>query len=352
MEKELASVYYDPSHPAGYAGAKPLLKTMRNKYSQKVISDWLKSQDTYTLHKPVRKVFPRNKFVVYEIHELWQADLNDMRGLSKFNSGENYILTVIDVLSKKAFARTLTRKTSTYVIKAFKSIFNESKTKPRCVQTDKGSEFISKEVRNMFKKNNIKFFTTNNPDVKAAVVERFNRTLKTRMWRYLTHNNTYRYIDVLQQFVTAYNNSNHRSIKMRPVDVNDSNRLTVWMNLYGKSVQRRQPKLKSGDSVRITKAKGTFEKGYETNWSEEIFTVKDILPYNIPLYKLVDSSGETIQGTFYEHELQQVLVEQNKLYKIDKILATKGKGVSKQYLVKWRGWPTQSWIRASDLQQI
>lgn len=353
MEEQLANVYYNPSNPAGFTGVQPLVRAMHNKYSKDAVLKWLQSQDTYTLHKPVRKIFPRNKFVVYDIDELWQADLNDMRGLSKFNDGNNYILTVIDVFSKRAFARVLKNKQSPEVIKAFESIFEENKSKkPRCVQTDKGTEFVSKEVRKMFVRNGIKFFTTRNPDVKSAVVERFNRTLKTRAWRYLTHNNTYRYVDVLQDLMYAYNNSKHRSIKMKPVEVNKNNRFKVWMNLYSQDFKTSRPKLTTGDTVRITKAKRTFEKGYETKWSEEVFEVKDVLPYPIPLYVLKDINGEIIDGTFYEQELQKVVIDPNKVYKIDKILATKGKGVSKRYLVKWKGWPSQSWIPASDLKRL
>lgn len=354
---DLSSVYYNPAEPAGFSGINSLYQSVKGQHSRKSVKEWLQSQDTYTLHKPVRKVFPRNKYVVYSINELWQADLNDMRGIAKYNEGYNYILTVIDVFSKKAYARALKNKTANHVKAAFSSIFSKSGNKPHALQTDKGTEFTAREIRDFFKDNGITYFTTKNPDVKASVVERFNRTLKTKMWRYLTFKNTYTYIDVLDSLVDAYNNSVHRSIKCKPNDVKKSNSFQVWMNLYGGPQKRKsvKPKLKPGDHVRISKAKGTFEKGYETNWSEEIFVINRVLPYHPqPLYTLTDLKGESIDGMFYEYEVQKVIIQPHKTYKVDKILKTRGRDASKEYLVKWRGYSEEfnSWIPASDLQAI
>lgn len=174
------------------------------------------------------------------------------------------------------------------------------------------------------------------------------------MFKYLTHKNTYRYIDVLDKLVHAYNHSRHRSIKMRPVDVVPSRTYEVWMNLYGERVKVNKPKLKKNDTVRISKSKGTFEKSYESNWSDEIFTIKDILPFPQPLYRLEDLNNEPIDGYFYEHELQKVQVSPEKTYKIDKILDTKGKGSSLKLLVKWKGYSDafNSWIPASELKAL
>lgn len=354
MTEELSNIYYDTGHPAGYRGVRPLLETTRKKFSNAIVSEWIQSQDTYTLHKPARKRFPRNRFVVYTINELWQCDLIDMRGLSRFNDGVNYILTVIDIFSKKAFAKPLIRKTASEIIKAFNSIFAEADTLPKNLQSDKGTEFTAKEVKTFLSDNNVNYFTTKNPDVKAAVVERFNRTLKTRMWRYLTHKNTYRYIDSLEKLIYSYNRTRHTSIKMRPIDVNKSNSFKVWITLYGKHEKIIKPKLKVNDFVRISKMKGTFEKGYETNWSDEIYKITKYINFPKPMYSLCDLNSDPIDGFFYEQELQKVVVTKNKTFKIDKILATKGKGCSKKYLVKWYGYSDafNSWISATDLEEI
>jgi hypothetical protein len=79
-----------------------------------------------------------------------------------------------------------------------------------------------------FKSIDVKYYVSENPDIKMGMVERFNRTLKERMWRYFTHNTTRRYIDVLQKIISAYNHSYHRIIKMRPIEVNEKNIYDVW----------------------------------------------------------------------------------------------------------------------------
>merc|ERR1712002_251379 len=102
------------------------------------------------------------------------------------------------------------------------------------MQTDKGSEFTNRIVQAFLKKKTIDFFVTEN-ETKASIVERFNRTLKEKMWKYFTHRNTVKYMPVLQKLVTSYNNSYHRSIKTKPALVNKSNEGIVWKNLYKKS---------------------------------------------------------------------------------------------------------------------
>lgn len=350
-------LYYDPNEPSSYGGVAPLARAAKPTSKRKVI-EWLQTQDTYTLHKPARKRFPRNPYMVYGPFELWQADLNDMRGLSKHNDGVNYLLAVIDVFSKRLYVRTLKRKEGAEVADAFEEIFAEAGRTPRCLQTDKGTEFTGAKTKKLFKQYGIIYVTTQNPDVKAAVVERVNRTLKSRMWRYLTYKNTYRYVDVLDKLVNAYNNSQHRSLgkRTRPVDVTATNKRVlyqVWRHMFGKIPRRVKPKLKVGATVRISKEKGTFAKGYETNWSKEVFVVHRVnalMP--LPMYTLVDLKGEQVVGQFYEYELQKVTIRDNHLFKIDKVLDTKGRGGSKRYLVKWEGYGDDfnSWVLARDLQ--
>lgn len=140
-----------------------------------------------------------------------------MQALAQHNDGYHYMLTVINVLSKKAYVQSLTRKTAAEVVQAFWSIFKESQT-PAKLQPNAGKEFLNKSFQAMMKKYNIIRFTTAS-ELKASVVERFNRTLKGRMWRYFTVNNTLRYCNVLQGLVNRYNHSFHSSIKMTPVEV-------------------------------------------------------------------------------------------------------------------------------------
>ena len=130
---------------------------------------------------------------------------------------------------------------------------------------DKGKEFYNKDVKEL-----IELYSTENEE-KSSVVERWIRTMKERMWKYFTDNNTSVSIDILPDLVEVYNNTRHSSIKMTPVEASKKkNELTVWRNLYPDRLKNIDinPKFSIGDKVRISKKKKTFEKGYTTRWTE------------------------------------------------------------------------------------
>jgi hypothetical protein len=340
-------IYYDVKNPEGFVGASALIRN--TKRPKKEVNDWLQSQEAYTLHAPIRKNFKRNFYKVSKIDETWQADLVDMQKYSKENKNYKYILTVIDIFSKFAFAEPLKSKNGSSLRNAFKRIFRLRK--PIYLMTDKGREFNNKIMHDFYIKHKVKFYTAKNPDIKASVCERFNRTLKSRMWRYFTYKNSTVYSDVLQDLITAYNNSYHRSIRMTPMQVTKENSDLVWRNLYrGKYHKFQNAKYTIGDYVRISKQKATFEKGFERNYTQEIFKIINVLPRMMVLYEIEDLSGEKIDGRFYEKELIKVNLPE--MYKINKIISSKGKGVNRKLLVSWLGYPKKfnSWINSTDLQ--
>ncbi len=206
-----------------------------------------------------------------------------MSAYSKENDNNKYLLTYIDVFSKYAWAQTLKNKSGIMVTKAFKSILEEGCV-PKKLQTDRGTEFLNKKFQDLMKKHDVHHFATAT-DLKASVVERFNRSLKSRMWRFLTATNLRRYVDVLQDNMQGYNSSYHRSIKMRPLDVNKENEADVFQNLYGGSKNNDHPKFKYkvGDTVGISKVRGPFAKGYEQNYTEDFFTISACIPRAPPV---------------------------------------------------------------------
>ena len=119
------------------------------------------------------------------------------------------------------------------------------------MQTDAGTEFINKKTQELLKQNKIEWFQSQN-ETKAQIVERFNRTLKDRMYKYFTANNTKRWIDVLPDLVHNYNNSYHRSIKMTPVQARE-NPVKAWENLNAEAMPISEPTYKPGDFERISK---------------------------------------------------------------------------------------------------
>ena len=329
LSKELSKQYYNPKEVGSFGGLASLYRGKKNK--KKDIKKWLLYQDTYTLHKTPRKKFTRRKTIVSGINSQWQADLICLPQLKKYNRGYVFIFTVIDVFSKVAYAIPLKNKRGSTLVEALKSILNKSQQKPNKLQTDKGSEFLNKTFQAYLKRKKIHFFVTQNEEVKAAIVERFNRTLKERLWRYFTSKNTLYYLDVLDDLVESYNNTYHTSIKRSPLSVNQKNQQEVWMTLYGDPIKIKHPAFKVGDKVRISKTRKIFKKGYLPSWTEEIFTISKIIKTNPITYKIIDNKNESLEGTFYKQELQKVLVSKTRLYKIEKVLEQRGRGKKKLY---------------------
>ena len=352
----LHSLFYDVTQPSAYTGKENVFRAAKRALSSITRADvdrWFEHQMTHTVHKPVRLRFKRNKTIVNSIDDQWQADLCDMQSKSNHNDGNAYILTCIDCFSKYAWAEPLQQKTADNIIKAMTRIF-ESGRKPKRLQTDMGSEFTNAKVQTFLRKHNIHFFTTDS-DTKASIVERFNRTLKTRMFKYFTSENTYRYVDVLQSLVNGYNGTYHRSIKMQPKRVRRIHQPVIRQRLYGETTKRRVKayKYNIGDRVRISKRQTTFAKGYLPGWSEEIFVIRKRSRQREPVYYLRDLKHEDITGVFYEPELQRV--HESTDYRVEKVLRSRKKrGGEKEYLVKWKGWDDSfnSWVKAKDIYDL
>ena len=347
MTSKYARVYYDPTHANSFGGAYALWKAVGSGTLQEA-KHWLQTQDTYTLHKPVRKKFPRNVIRVAGIDDQWEADLLDLQSLAKDNNNYKYLLTVVDSLSKYAWAVPIKDKSGDSIVSAFKRIFKDRQ--PRKLRTDKGKEFLNYKVQHLLKRHNVIFFTSNN-DTKAAIVERFNRTIRTKLWRYFTASKSNRYIDVLPHILRGYNAKPHRTTGAAPVNVSVRNAEDVWRRMYNFPSKRtyKTPRFKEGDHVRISKAKGTFEKGYSTNWRTEIFVVKKVFRNTYPEYALRDLQGEDILGKFLEFELQRVVKSDD--FRVKKIKRQRGTGQNKELLVEWEGYPEtlRTWIPANSL---
>ena len=240
--------YFDPKHPASFGGVSNFYKHLDKKFTRKQMQDWMIKQDAYTLHKPVRKHFKRRITFTTGIDDLWQADLVDLSSISKYNDGYKFLLTVIDIFSKVALAVPLKNKSGQALTEASSKLFQQRK--PVNLQTDKGTEFLNRSVQKLIKEYKINFYTSENEDIKAAVVERFNRTLKTKMWKFFTHKNTMRYVDVLDDLMHSYNNTFHRTIKMAPSEVSAQNKEEIRARLY-RPKSKLVWKFRVGDQVRI-----------------------------------------------------------------------------------------------------
>ncbi|CAF1015634.1 unnamed protein product [Brachionus calyciflorus] len=178
-------------------------------------------------------------------------------------------------------------------------------------------------VQKFLKENNIQFYSTFS-ELKASVVERLNKTIKEKMWRYFTYAKNNIYYHVLQDLVKSYNNTYHRTIKTKPNLVNSKNKREIWKTIYGYDKidgddSIINPLFKKQDKVRISKLKNIFEKGFTPNWTREIFLIDKVFYQNPLAYILRDLKDEIIEGKFYEQELQKIL-NKEEVYSVDKII--------------------------------
>jgi hypothetical protein len=352
----MSSLYYDLAKPTAFAGVEKLYKAgkkIRPSLKRDEVKEWLSGQEAYTLHKKAKPSFPRQPTIVSGAGEQLQADLLDVRSHSRGNSGVNFLLTGIDCFSRKGYAYPIRSKSGEHVASALEKIFHQNNY--RVLQTDKGKEFYNWRVKDLLKRYRVEHFSTDDDKVKASIVERFNRTLREKIHRYLTAKKSNGFIDVLQKIVDAYNETEHSTIGMAPNEVGDHNQSEVFDELYEAKGpvavwQGKKTPLEIGDVVRIAKARGAFERGYTPNWTKELFKISLVVADVRPVvYRLVDMSGEAIQGTFYRQELQKV--KDKKVYDVEKVMRTRKKGTKKQYLIKWMGYPDtfNSWVDEVDL---
>src|SRR5437867_13091070 len=327
--------YTDPSHAGSFRGLDSIRR--HAKVDADVAREWLMGEKAYTLHKQSKTKFRRRRTFARGINELWQADLVDLGLLSNENDAQRYLLTCIDVFSKYARAEPLKNKSGIALTAAFTKMIAHQQCK--LLQTDKGTEFLNSSFQKLLRDRNIRHYASENDDIKAAVVERFNRTLKGVMWRYLTHTSSGRYIDVLPQLVSSYNNTYHQSIKMTPSEVNSQNESIVRKRLYPVTNSTIRWRYNVGQTVRMKQTKRVFKKGYEPSWTEEIFTIASLYPSDPPTYILKDLTGAEIKGKFYEQEIQPVKHSASDAYIVERVIKTRRRGTRSEYFVKWRNYP-------------
>ena len=174
---------------------------------------------------------------------------------------------------------------------------DKSECKPHKIWVDKGSELYNNSFKKWLKDNDIEMHLIHN-EGKSVVADIFIRTLKNKIYKYMTAISKNLYIDKLDDIINEYKNTYHRTIKMKPVDVKDNKYID-----FEKEVNDKDPKFKIGDHIRISKYKNIFAKGYMPNWFEEVFIIsktKNTVPWT---YIINDLNGEEIIWTFYEKEL-------------------------------------------------
>lgn len=307
---DAVELYTTPAEPASFTGLSTFYKN--HKGLKRVQKDLL-NNEVYSVHRRVVRKFPRRKTIAKGINDQWQIDLLDIKKIKVQNSHMAYILTCIDVFSRYAWAVAIKNKEAKTVRDAFEHIFSTTNP-PRYIYSDWGNEFRG-ECRKLFKEKNIIQIDTKSSK-KAAIIERFNRTLRDKISKYQTFKNSKRFVNVLDDLVKSYNATVHSITGLRPDQVNLSNEAALKLKLYGdddpvkldstNQIESIRFKFKIGDYARMVIDKTAYEKGSTANWSKEIYIIDELKPTAPPQYVVKTLKGKRLDWSYYAEELQHV----------------------------------------------
>jgi hypothetical protein len=367
----LSKIYKDRRNPGSFTGIDSLYREARKingQIKKKDIVKFLEGERTYGLFKSRRLRFPRSRTFASGYYTDAQADLAgrkykssfalflDFQSLATKNEGFRYLLVLVDVLSRRVFAQPIKAKTTVAMEEAFDELFERQMPQPPArLFTDQGKEFESEAMHKFFKdKWMIDKRCSTDKSVKAGVAERMIRTIKERLYRYFSENNTENWVDAIADIVHAINHNVCRVTGMRPIDIREDNADALWQNLYGKEYNfegpRASTKFKPNDKVRLALEKTVFRKGTLPTFTDEIFQVDEVAGSATPHhYYLRDHKGERIKGRVYAPELTKVREDSETTYRIDRVLERKKKRNGKtMLLVKFIGYPDSYWINESE----
>ena len=290
--------------------AESLIKELFDNLGSKVsytraLDAFIRRNDVYSKFKPTRRKFSRRRTVVHGPFNSYQIDLSDFRSIRHSNRNIGWLLFIIDGFSRFGYCIPLRHKNAKETHDALEKWFLSLNHLPKFIYSDEGKEFTNSSVQQLFKTRGVVHYVLKGVH-KAAIVERFQRTIKTNLEMYFYKHKTKNWISVIEKIVSNYNKRYHRSIKMAPSDITYSNFETVYKELYPKKSNKRLCRLAVGDLVRISLKKKEFSKGYHQTFSNETYQILKAIDYHgVCWYTVQDiKGGPEIQK--YYHELSLV----------------------------------------------
>ena len=354
-------VYNDLNSVGGISSIKKLydeVKKLNEEISIEDVKNFLKTKPAYTQNKVQPNRFTRRKFMFpYPGHTIC-ADVAYLTPYVENNCP--YILILMDGYSRYVTCfplKSLKSSVTTPILDEFfeKSIYQYSK-----IFTDCGVEFLNNSVKNIYKKHNVKWYTTYSKQIKVSIVERFIKTLKRKFTHYIVNFNDENFLKDLNVMVKTYNLTPHSSLLWKsPLDVFLMDR---WENIKSFSQKiyishrlKTKPvrdKLSIGEVVRIKNIRHKFKRVYHLENSIELFKVDKVNLKHIPItYNLKDLDDDPILGIFYREEL--VKAEDPGIYRIE-IIRSRRKNKINQFLVKYVDFPISKpqWVDARSLKAV
>ena len=306
----MENIYYDISNPAGFGGVNRLTKISKQPYSK--VNSFINKQKVYRKNKTPKQKFKRARIVVSTFGVQWQADLFDLQKFGRLNSGFKWILLVVDAFSRLVKCEPLKNKTGIETARGLDKIFTElaaeSKLAPlSSMGTDAGNEFFNKWCTDVYKKHGISHFPLRAPK-KAALAEISGRYIVEKLYKFMDHKSTKRWIDSLASVVVAKNSrKNTKTANLSPIEINYTNQKQVHHSLYPNYGTMGTFTLNIGDRVQIVKSRLPFAKAHQGYWSTKTYRVITQHEYDVPRYSIADEEDdEPIAGTWYAEELYKI----------------------------------------------
>ncbi len=355
--------YTQLTKPYSFSGRERVRQFFPHLTADDVNSEILAYNYSYGLHRQAKRPRHYNPFAVFSLREQIQIDLGDFSKLAEYNDNIKFLLFAVDSFSRRLWVYPLKNKKGKRVLTCFKHLYEEELgRKLKQVVADRGTEIKTEHFSDYCKSNHVRIMHPNG-ESKAALCERVLGTLKRIIYAYLTEHHTFRYIDRLQDFVSLYNNRDHRTLKyFTPMEADqeeneDEVRKVLfdnWMKLFRKTskVKNKKPTFDVGDRVRVQLSKRAFTKGHAQTFSLEQFIIDKII-HHLPviMYQIKSlNTNDIIEGYFYKNELQLI---KGDIYRIEKVVKTRRRGTRKQHLVRFEGFngTHDRWIWDKDLMQ-
>ena len=310
LSSKLSKLYYNERSPAGLSSPYRLYLAARKeglKVNLKQVSSWLSTQDAYSMHRKVIRNFPRNPVIVFGPSDVLSYDYTILPAkLVRANKGYTAWLILIDLFSRYAMVWPVRNKSAETAARILEPIFKE--VRPAHLFGDKEPAFQSKLMRALYVKYHIIYYTTTT-GIKSSIVERCQRTLKERVYKYLTAAKTNYYLDKLPEIVYAYNHTPIKTLGVAPAQVSAENTNQIFLKVYAPLMlpNARVYRYKAGNLVKIALPKEIFKKGYEETWTKSNYLViarRKLHRQNV--YKLRTLNGYVMPGWYQEPSLSKV----------------------------------------------
>jgi len=358
-EEYLKDIYFDESHPAGLGSLNTLYNFIKAddkiKISKKLLQKWLEKSEVYTTNVTKRKskkgwhhrvVTPRGKHLL---------DIDS--AYFKRGGKSKYFILAVDVFTKKLSAFPVNNLKGVTIVEVLKKIFAEI-GKPVYIRTDLGSEYIGKDVKNLLIDLGVKHYFAYPPH-KANLAERHIRILKNNLQKVIQAKGLKDWSRALPNVVKSYNSRYHKGIGMSPNEAEKEEPANIyWENEFNHFLKLPEPKpyqYQLHDPVRVSLNKSAFDKESDQNFSTKIFYITQRTnPAGIARYTVKNDQNQSISGSFTENEIQKVNIDENTVYRIEKVIGTRERDGVKEVKVRWKDYSNafDSWVLESELENL